>query len=85
MGMKEINPLGNVSFYRTCDEGNSIQLVKKNLNEISTMMPERVQTTTLRCFVKYDDKFDAAKNAFTQYCKEHLGGSVIRSKEISHS
>jgi hypothetical protein len=59
--------------------------VRKNLGEISTMMPERVQTTTLRCFVKYDEKFEAAKHAFTAYCKDKLGGAVIRAKELSHS
>lgn len=48
-------------------------------------MPERVQTTTLRCFAKYDEKFEAAKHAFIAYCQEKIGGQPIRSKEISHS
>lgn len=61
--MKDINPLQNVTFYRTVD-GDKIQKVKKDLAEISTMMPERVMTTTLRCFVKDDSKFEAAKHAF---------------------
>jgi hypothetical protein len=42
--------------------------VKKELIEISSMMPEQVQTTTLRCFVKNDYKFDAARQAFFAFC-----------------
>ena len=38
------------------------------------MMPERVQTTTLRCFVKSDFKFDFAKEAFLAFCRAELGG-----------
>ena len=41
MGMKEVNPLAHVSFYKTCDQGKAIELVHKSMNEISTMMPER--------------------------------------------
>lgn len=55
MGMKEVNPLQNVSFYRTCNDGAEIRIVKKELDEISNMMPEQAQTTVLRCFVKSDD------------------------------
>ena len=50
MGMKDKNPLANVSFYKM--ENNKATLVTKELREISSMMPERVQSTTLRCFVK---------------------------------
>ncbi len=62
-GMKDINPLDYVTFYRPCGD-NKIQKVKKDLAEISTMMPERVMTTTLRCFVKDDKKINAANFAF---------------------
>jgi hypothetical protein len=55
MGMKEVNPLQNVSFYRTCNDGSEIRIVKKELDEISNMMPEQAQTTVLRCFVKNDE------------------------------
>lgn len=72
MGMKHKNPLSNVSFYQV--QGNRAKLVKKELIEISSMMPERVQTTTLRCFVKSDFKFDSAKEAFLAFCRAELGG-----------
>jgi hypothetical protein len=72
MGMKHKNPLSNVSFYQV--QGNRAKLVKKELIEISSMMPERVQTTTLRCFVKSDFKFDSAKEAFLLFCRAELGG-----------
>ena len=62
MGMKQKNPMSCVSFYQV--QGNKAKLVKKELFQINSMMPERVQTTTLRCFVKCDFKFDSAKQAF---------------------
>jgi hypothetical protein len=62
MGMKHKNPMNNVSFYQV--QGNKAKLVKKELFQMNSMMPERVQTTTLRCFVKSDFKFDSAKEAF---------------------
>lgn len=85
MGMKEINPLQNVSFYRTCNSGTEIRIVKKELDEISNMMPEQAQTTVLRCFVKNDEQFAAAKNAFKAFCLDKLGSEPIRNKELSHS
>jgi len=54
--------MNNVSFYQV--QGNKAKLVKKELFQMNSMMPERVQTTTLRCFVKTDFKFESAKEAF---------------------
>ena len=41
MGMKDVNPLQHVSFYTTCEGGSKIRIIKKELEEISTMMPEQ--------------------------------------------
>ena len=67
MGMKDRNPLQYVSFYRI--EDGKAYLVDKTLDEISFMMPQRVQAKTVRIFVRNDSKFEAAKIAFKQFCK----------------
>ena len=55
MGKKHRNPLECVSFYR--EKNGVYQLVKKRVDEISMMMPEKCQATLVRLFVKNEDKF----------------------------
>ena len=81
--MRDKNPLKFVSFYRV--EGERAYLVTKDLEEISFMMPERVQATTIRCFVKQDHLFETAKHAFKQFCKDKLGGDCAGERGVSHS
>lgn len=57
MGMKNKNPLECVSFYRESQDGLRYERVNKKLTEISLMMPEKVQSTVVRLFVKDEDKF----------------------------
>jgi len=39
----------------------------------------------LRCFVKDDENFAAAKNAFKAFCLDRLGAGPIHQKGLSHS
>jgi len=83
MGMKDKNPMSCVSFYRNSEEG--YQRIKKELDEMSTMMPEKCESHCVRLFVKDETKFELASNAFKQFCKERLGGKPFQTREISHS
>ena len=57
MGMKDKHPLEQVRFYRKDQDGN-FELIQKQLNEISTMMPEKAQSSVVRLFVKDEKKFE---------------------------
>ena len=66
MGMKQRNPLECVSFYTERD--GSYVSIKKQLSEISLMMPEKCQATIVRLFLKDENKFSQAKLAFKTFC-----------------
>ena len=83
MGMKNVNPLEKVSFYREVD--GEYQKVQKDPAEISKMMAENCQRTIVRCFLKDESKFELAQNAFKQFCVEKLGGEALMSRYHSHS
>ena len=83
MGMKDKHPLEAVRFYRTDQVGN-YQLVKKELTDISLLMPDQAQSCVMRLFVKDESKFQLAANAFEQFCKEKLGGKP-QQRYLSHS
>ena len=55
MGMKNQNPLEAVSWYRTDETG--YQYIKKDLHDISMMMPKYVETHGIRIYVKDESKF----------------------------
>mmetsp|Transcript_20732 Transcript_20732/g.27982 ORF Transcript_20732/g.27982 Transcript_20732/m.27982 type:complete len:91 (+) Transcript_20732:1300-1572(+) len=83
MGMKDKNPLEKVSFYR--EEAGYYRKIEKQPEEISMMMPERCQTTTVRLFVKDDAKFEQAGKAFRVFCERKLGGEPLIERDASHS
>ena len=56
MGMKNRNPLEAVSWYKIDEHGQYVY-IKKDLHEISMMMPECVETYGVRLFVKDESKF----------------------------
>lgn len=84
MGMKNQNPLEAVSWYRVGEDGQ-YKYLKKDLHEISMMMPKCVETYGIRLFVKDGSKFEAAANAFRQFSKEKLGGEPSHERFASHS
>ena len=82
MGMKTINPMERVGFYKTSDPET---VIVKKAHEISTMMPEKCQSTVIRLFVKDDAKMDAAKRAFDDFCAGKLGDKPDQLREHAHS
>ena len=62
-GMKEKNPLGNVSFYRLDQDGH-YEKFNKRPEEISLLMPENMMSTGIRVYCKDESKFELAQNAF---------------------
>jgi hypothetical protein len=64
MGMKNKNPLEQVSLYNVSQDRKSMCAFNKDPAEISTIVPEKVQSTVVRLFVKDSSKFNEAKNAF---------------------
>jgi hypothetical protein len=61
MGMKTMNPLQKVSFYKASEPNT---LIQKQAHEITQLIPEKCQSTVIRLFVKDEAKFNAAKRAF---------------------
>ena len=83
-GMKEKNPLSEVSFFRVKQDGQ-YEKFNKRPEEISTMLPEHVMSTCIRVYCKDESKFELAQNAFKQFCVEKLGGEALMARYHSHS
>ena len=73
-----------MSWYRVNEEG-SYEYIKKELHDISMMMPKYVETHGIRIYVKDENKFEQAANAFRHFSKEKLGGDLSHERHQSHS
>jgi hypothetical protein len=49
------------------------------------MWPERCQTTTIRCFVRNDSKYQEVKEMFQRFCLNRFGSGCVNQKTLSHS